>query len=174
MRQPPHGLQMIPIGILSVLVRRLANMYATAEMPAVVLLSVLLHTALTSSFGSYSLGALMLNTLIYSEYSGASRMFSTLSSTGCPPKPLTNISMLDCPVQSHTSPLITSSRSILSLPLVTDMVYGPPASGVFRKQSQRPFSSAVAVTADFLFHEPLTRTFAPGSAHPHTLTEVSR
>src|SRR5690606_2475391 len=42
---------------------------------------------------------------------------------------LADISMLDCPEHSHTSPTMTSSSVIVLYPLIV-MVYGPPADGV--------------------------------------------
>ena len=51
-------------------------------------------------------------------YMPASAMASTAPSTGWNMNPLTGISMLDCPEQTHTSPSITLS-STTSLPSLT-------------------------------------------------------
>ena len=89
---------------------------------------------------------------------------SAESFRGAPSNPFSGISMLDWPEANHTSPIRTSSRTILLLP-VTVSWYGPPAGSGGRKTLQLPRLSPVTSR---LVPWSATETFSPGSDHPQT------
>ena len=91
-------------------------------------------------------------------------------STGCPLKPFTNISILDCPEQNHTSPINTLSNSSFS-PSDTATVYGPPASGVWTRANHLPSASDSTTVFD-LSHDGRIVTFDDGLAVPQKATDA--
>src|SRR5665647_1601127 len=74
--------------------------------------------------------------------------------------------MLLWPLQTHTSPIITSSKTVFSL---MAMVKGPPADGVliFRLHLA---PEVPVVTYLVVSQETLTLIFSEGAHHPHKLT----
>jgi len=77
--------------------------------------------------------------------------------------------MLDCPEQTHTSPIITSVSLIVSQPLMM-ISYGPPATGVATFVFHvAPF--VVIAESVALFHPVVMNTFDPGPDQPHRVTE---
>src|SRR6478735_101416 len=75
------------------------------------------------------------------------------------------ISMLDCPEQTHTSPInIFSKTIVLILPLIV-MVKGPPAAGVLIFAFHFPLLNAITEST-VVFHEQVIVKRSLGSAHP--------
>src|SRR5947209_20419689 len=83
------------------------------------------------------------------------------------PQP-TFISILLCPLHTHTSPVTTSFITILLYPFI-EIVNGPPSAGVGTDTShfapEEPVAAYVAVS-----QLTFTLTFSFASAHPHNLT----
>ncbi len=79
--------------------------------------------------------------------------------------------MFDCPEQSQTSPMSTSSRTTWLLPLMVSL-NGPPAGSAGSLAIHLPSAPGVAVTAGLSPN--CTLTGSPGSAQPHTGMAMSR
>jgi len=95
---------------------------------------------------------------------------SAESFRGAPGKPFKGISMLGWPDANQTSPIRTSSRTILLL-LVTVSWYGPPAASGGRKTLQFPKRSP---RVSRLVPWNATATFSPGSDQPQMWIGRSR
>ena len=105
-----------------------------------------------------------------SGYCALSAMISCACSIGQSRPPCTGISMLDCPEQSHTSPMrIFFSTTGSPSPSPRAMLRGSnKAAGVATVTHQRPFLSACVRTAPH--HEGATLTSASGAAQPQSFT----
>ena len=95
-------------------------------------------------------------------------MYGWEPNTGCPRNPFTGISIFDCPEQNQTSP-IKIFCNVRSSPSENVILYGPPATGVWRESFHSPFASTF-VWIFLLFHEAVACTRFPEVAVPEKVT----
>ena len=95
-------------------------------------------------------------------------MYGWEPNTACPRNPFTGISIFDCPEQNQTSP-IKIFCNVRSSPSENVILYGPPATGVWRESFHSPFASTF-VWIFLLFHEAVACTRFPKVAVPEKVT----